>query len=198
MSFSDGTTHSFVGTSANGIRRNFPSPFTIGNTHANVGHMAGTLLRTNVESRGSVGVVVGPRARGTTNPLFTSRWGLVTGASSRGARSEGILYDSGGWLQPGVWPIANMTRKPESIRTAAQEANVERLVRLVQERIPLRNTAALVPSDRIGEFNRVMRSEGAAVGGTVINAPVHVTTNAADPETVAYKVAGRIARLAGV
>lgn len=195
------TTHSFVGTSANGFRRNFPSPFTIGNTHASVGHMAGTLLRTNVESRGSVGVVVGSRARGTTNPLFTSRWGLVTGASSRGGRmgGEGILYDSGGILAPGLTLVHNASGKPETVRTYAQEERVARLVKLVEANsAALATTGPLVPAARIGELARILGAQGDGGAGTVINAPVTVTTNAADPETVAYKVSARIARLAGV
>lgn len=193
------TTHSFVGTTANGFRRNMPSPFTIGNTHANVGHMAGTLLKVNVESRGSRGVVVGPGARGTSNPLFTSKWGLMGAGGSKRSKmgGEGILYDSGGVLAPGWTAVFNGTRRPETVRTYAQEERVARLVKLVESNAAAPAAAApLVPANRIGELAAVLGDR--AGGGTTINAPVTVQTYAADPETVAYKVSARIARLAGV
>jgi len=195
------STHGFNGSRAHGFRRNMPSPFTIGNTHASVGHMAGTLLGTNVESRGSAGVVVGPRARGTRNSLFTSRWGLMAAArAASGERlaGEGIAFDSGGLLPRGYSLTYNGTRSPETIRTAAQEGNVERLVKLVGSQYGPRGAgAALVPAGREREFARAVGGE-LPVGGTTVNAPVTVTTYAADPETVAYRTAARISRLAGI
>lgn len=44
--------------------------FMIGSRRGNPGHMAGTLMGVNVESRGGEGVVVGPRARGARDSLF--------------------------------------------------------------------------------------------------------------------------------
>lgn len=44
--------------------------FAIGSFRGNPGHMAGTLMGVNVESRGGEGVVVGPRARGALDGLF--------------------------------------------------------------------------------------------------------------------------------
>ncbi len=44
--------------------------FSIGSFRGNPGHMAGTLMGVNVESRGGEGVVVGPRARGARDGLF--------------------------------------------------------------------------------------------------------------------------------
>ena len=44
--------------------------FMIGSRRGNPGHMAGTLMGQNVESRGGEGVVVGSRARGANNSLF--------------------------------------------------------------------------------------------------------------------------------
>lgn len=195
------TTHGFNGSRAHGFRRNMPSPFTIGNTHASVGHMAGTLLGTNVESRGSAGVVVGARARGTRNSLFTSRWGLMAAARAAGGGQmggEGIAYDSGGLLPRGYTLTYNGTRSPETVRTAAQEANVERLVKLVGSQYgPRGSGSGLVPAGREREFARAVGDE-LPVGGTTVNAPVTVTTYAADPETVAYRTAARISRLARI
>lgn len=87
------------------------SPFRIGITNSGVGHTAGTLGGTNVESRGGDGVVVGPRARGYNNSLFTSWYGFKPGS-----------YDSGGYLQPGLNLAYNGTGRPEPVFTT-QQAN---------------------------------------------------------------------------
>lgn len=47
-----------------------PGNFMIGSFRGNPGHMAGTLMGVNVESRGSDGVVMGKRARGAGDGLF--------------------------------------------------------------------------------------------------------------------------------
>lgn len=198
------TTHSFNGTMANGFRRNFPSPFTIGNTHASVGHMAGTLLRTNVESRGSAGVVVGSRARGTTNPLFTSRWGLITSGSSRGGRmgGEGLLYDGGGTLWPGTHLVSNKSGKPESIRTYAQEERVSRLVRAVERQSAQVARTPLVPVDQVGALERALgirgRSHDREDERARVYAPITVNSQVSDPTQVAHKVVDRLVTKAGV
>ncbi|MFJ6465304.1 hypothetical protein ACIQM0_30470 [Streptomyces sp. NPDC091387] len=71
------STHSFNGNTAPaGWVRNLRSPFQIGITNAGVGHTAGTLAGTNVESRGGRGVVVGKAARGWNDRLFTSHYGF--------------------------------------------------------------------------------------------------------------------------
>ncbi|MEU8829326.1 hypothetical protein [Streptomyces sp900116325] len=85
------------------------SPFQIGITNAGVGHTAGTIGGTNVESRGGDGVVVGPRARGWNAPMFTSHYGFKPGS-----------YDSGGYLQPGMNLAYNGTGRPEPVFTTAQ------------------------------------------------------------------------------
>lgn len=85
------------------------SPFRIGITNAGVGHTAGTLGKTNVESRGGDGVVVGSRARGYKDSLFTSWYGFMPGK-----------YDSGGYLQPGLNLAYNGTGRPEPVFTTAQ------------------------------------------------------------------------------
>lgn len=85
------------------------SPFRIGITNAGVGHTAGTLGGTNVESRGGDGVVVGSRARSYKDPLFTSWYGFKPGS-----------YDSGGYLQPGFTLAFNGTGHPEPVLTGSQ------------------------------------------------------------------------------
>jgi hypothetical protein len=85
------------------------SPFRIGITNAGVGHTAGTLGKTNVESRGGDGVVVGSRARGYKDSLFNSWYGFMPGK-----------YDSGGYLQPGMNLAFNGTGRPEPVFTTAQ------------------------------------------------------------------------------
>lgn len=88
---------------------NAKSPFMIGITNAGVGHTAGTLGKTNVESRGGSGVTVGPQARSWIDPLFTSHYGFMPGK-----------YDSGGYLQPGLNLAYNGTGRPEPVFTTAQ------------------------------------------------------------------------------
>ncbi|MCM8552347.1 hypothetical protein [Streptomyces sp. STCH 565 A] len=85
------------------------SPFKIGITNSGVGHTAGTLGKTNVESRGGDGVVVGSRARGYKDSLFTSWYGFEPGK-----------YDTGGMLQPGFNLAYNGTGRPEPVLTGAQ------------------------------------------------------------------------------
>ncbi|MBZ6102672.1 hypothetical protein ACH4NO_17860 [Streptomyces olivaceus] len=85
------------------------SPFKIGITNAGVGHTAGTLGKTNVESRGGDGVVVGPRARSYKDSLFTSWYGFQPGK-----------YDNGGMLQPGFNLAYNGTGRPEPVLTGRQ------------------------------------------------------------------------------
>lgn len=85
------------------------SPFRIGVTNAGVGHTAGTVGKTNVESRGGTGVIVGSGARGYNNSLFPSWYGFQPGK-----------YDSGGYLQPGMNLAYNGTGKPEPVFTSAQ------------------------------------------------------------------------------
>ncbi|KDN73912.1 replication protein [Streptomyces olindensis] len=52
------------------------SPYMIGITNSGVGHTAGTINGTNVESRGGDGVVIGPGARSYKDSLFTHRYGF--------------------------------------------------------------------------------------------------------------------------
>jgi hypothetical protein len=85
------------------------SPFRIGITNAGVGHTAGTLGKTNVESRGGDGVVVGSRARGYKDRLFTDWYGFMPGK-----------FDNGGMLQPGFNLAYNGTGRPEPVLTGSQ------------------------------------------------------------------------------
>ncbi|MGA4964516.1 hypothetical protein [Streptomyces pseudogriseolus] len=105
-------TMAFRGNTAPpGWVRNGQSAFKIGITNAGVGHTAGTLGKTNVESRGGDGVVVGSRARGYKSSLFTDWYGFMPGK-----------YDSGGYLQPGLNLAYNGTGRPEPVFTT-QQAN---------------------------------------------------------------------------
>jgi hypothetical protein len=103
-------TGAFSGrTAPPGWVKNGNSAFRVGITNAGVGHTAGTLGKTKVESRGGEGVVVGPRARGYNSPLFTDWYGFKPGS-----------YDSGGYLQPGMNLAYNGTGRPEPVFTTAQ------------------------------------------------------------------------------
>ena len=103
-------TGAFSGTTAPpGWVYHGDSPFRVGITNAGVGHTAGTLGKTNVESRGGAGVIVGKGARGYSDRLFTSWYGFKPGS-----------YDSGGYLQPGLNLAYNGTGRPEPVFTTSQ------------------------------------------------------------------------------
>ncbi|MFK4023138.1 hypothetical protein [Streptomyces albogriseolus] len=103
-------TGAFSGrTAPPGWVKNGKSAFRVGITNAGVGHTAGTLGKTRVESRGGDGVVVGSRARGHGDRLFTDWYGFQPGK-----------YDAGGWLRPGATAAFNLTGKPEAVLTSAQ------------------------------------------------------------------------------
>ncbi|MEU3105586.1 hypothetical protein [Streptomyces griseoflavus] len=103
-------TGAFSGrTAPPGWVKNGKSPFRVGITNAGVGHTAGTLGKTNVESRGGDGVVVGSRARGYKSSMFTDWYGFEPGK-----------YDSGGYLQPGLNLAYNGTGRPEPVLTRGQ------------------------------------------------------------------------------
>lgn len=103
------STHAFHGGTPPGWVKNGNSAFRVGITHAGVGHTAGTIGKTRVESRGGDGVVVGKRARGYNDRLFSSWYGFMPGK-----------YDSGGYLQPGLNLAYNGTGRPEPVFTTAQ------------------------------------------------------------------------------
>lgn len=92
------------------------SAYRIGITNAGVGHTAGTLGKTNIESRGGDGVVIGKGARGYKDSLFTSWYGFMPGK-----------YDSGGYLQPGLNLAYNGTGRPEPVFTTAQANALTRI-----------------------------------------------------------------------
>ncbi|QFG07839.1 tape measure protein [Streptomyces phage Araceli] len=77
---------------AKGWKRDLKAPFTVGITNAGVGHTAGTLGGVNVESRGGEGVVIGKRARGTKDGMFSSEWGYLNsqGGGGSGRWSETV------------------------------------------------------------------------------------------------------------
>jgi hypothetical protein len=103
-------TGAFSGNTAPaGWVKNGNSAFRIGITNAGVGHTAGTVGKTNVESRGGQGVVVGSSARGYNDSLFGSWYGFQPGK-----------YDQGGYLQPGMNLAFNGTGRPEPVFTTAQ------------------------------------------------------------------------------
>ncbi|MFB7111723.1 transglycosylase SLT domain-containing protein [Streptomyces sp. NPDC056291] len=87
------STFSFSGAKAPaGWVRNLKAPFMVGITNQGKGHTAGTLGGVNVESRGGDGVLVGPRARGYNNSLFTDWYGYKPsqGGGDWSAKGTGV------------------------------------------------------------------------------------------------------------
>lgn len=136
--------HSRVGATASfpwaGFRPGGGGAFVIGSTAnagGGIGHMAGTLFGVNVESRGSDGVVVGPRARGANDRLFNTRASFV--------------MDRGG-----MWPHGsfgwNLSGRPERVLTPRQTDSFERLVEVLTTKYgsnPL-TVHGIVPGSRDG------------------------------------------------
>lgn len=109
------STHSFGASGGPmGFKRNMKSGFTVGVTDAGVGHMAGTLGKTNVESRGSRGVVVGKSARGTTNGLFSRHYGMKLARG--GMIPFSGVFDNGGMIPRGFSTVYNGTGGAEALR----------------------------------------------------------------------------------
>ncbi|MFJ8594883.1 hypothetical protein [Streptomyces sp. NPDC093598] len=138
-------TGAFSGrTAPPGWVKNGSSPFRVGITNAGVGHTAGTLGKTKVESRGGEGVVVGPRARGYNSPLFTDWYGFKPGS-----------YDSGGYLQPGMNLAYNGTGRPEPVFTTAQANALTSLAaRSGQQQLGDLQVAVYVGNEQITDIAR--------------------------------------------
>lgn len=120
------------------------SPFKIGITNAGVGHTAGTLGKTNVESRGGAGVIVGAGARGYKDSLFTSWYGFKPGS-----------YDSGGYLQPGMNLAFNGTGRPEPVFTTAQANALSSLAaRSAQQQLGDLSVSVFVGNEQITDIAR--------------------------------------------
>ncbi|MFM9473951.1 phage tail tape measure protein [Streptomyces scabiei] len=106
-------TGSFSGATAPpGWVRGRRSPFMIGITNSGVGHTAGTLNGVNVESRGGDGVIVGSRARGYRDRLFSDWYGFA---------AKG--YADGGKPRPGEVAWVG-ERGPELVKFGSGSAEV--------------------------------------------------------------------------
>ncbi|MBL3670813.1 phage tail tape measure protein [Streptomyces sp. M2CJ-2] len=82
-------TGAFSGATApGGWVLNKKSPYMIGITNAGVGHTAGTINGTNVESRGGDGVVVGARARSYRDSMFTHHYGFAAKGYADGGKPK--------------------------------------------------------------------------------------------------------------
>jgi hypothetical protein len=120
------------------------SAFKIGITNAGVGHTAGTLGKTNIESRGGDGVVIGSRARGYKDSLFNSWYGFQPGK-----------YDSGGYLQPGMNLAFNGTGRPEPVFTTQQANALTSLAaRSAQQQLGDLQVAVYVGNEQITDIAR--------------------------------------------
>jgi hypothetical protein len=105
------STHAFQGGAPSGWKAGANAPFRVGITHAGVGHTAGTIGKTNVESSGN-GVQVGSGARGYNHPMFTSWYGYVGPNATKKAHG-GYISGPGGptadkvpaWLSNGEYVI---------------------------------------------------------------------------------------------
>lgn len=123
-----------TGSMPAGVFEKGPGAFSVAWFKGNPGHTAGTLNGMNVESRGGKGVVTGASARGATNSLFNSGIYHLPGFAKGGrigdapfdlmdkrgkafnpALAPGLLFDSGGYLPPGMSTVVNNTKQPEPV-----------------------------------------------------------------------------------
>jgi hypothetical protein len=138
--------------------KNGNSAFKIGITNAGVGHTAGTLGKTNIESRGGDGVVIGKRARGYNDRLFGSWYGFQPGK-----------YDSGGYLQPGLNLAYNGTGRPEPVFTSTQS---NALTKMAAARATAGQIGDLMVSVYVGDqqITDIARTEVRTAQGELIQA----------------------------
>jgi hypothetical protein len=101
---------------AKGWKRNLKAPFTVGITNAGVGHTAGTLAGTNVESRGGRGVVVGKGARGTKDGLFTSEWGYTPSIGGGGGSGRWAETVTAVLRELGLYSASNLSNVLKAIQ----------------------------------------------------------------------------------
>lgn len=99
------STPAFHGDSAQGFTRNKKSAFMVGVNPApgKSGHMAGTLLGTNVESAGGVGVRAGRSARGYNDSMFSWRGGMGPGFAGGGAIDKALEFIKAGFDSFKAW-----------------------------------------------------------------------------------------------
>ncbi|NWF25230.1 hypothetical protein HW130_02955 [Streptomyces sp. PKU-EA00015] len=147
-------TGAFSGrTAPGGWVLNHRSPFMIGITNAGVGHTAGTINGTNVESRGGDGVLVGSRARSYHDPLFTDVYGFK--------------YDSGGYLQPGMNLAYNGTGRPEPVFTSAQAKALTSMAASPAGDTVVEGTLVLDSGELMGKFQGVLVQRDQALISTL-------------------------------
>jgi len=111
-------------------------PFVVGNsrnTGGGIGHMAGTLLGTNVESYGGHGPAVGPGARGAGDRLFPEKW---------------RYFDEGG-LASGRGILLKDVITPERVLSSRQTEAFEDLVPLLERMGPMSSAGPAVRTDSL-------------------------------------------------
>lgn len=106
------------GTAPAGWSLKSKAPFMVGITNAGVGHTAGTLNGTNVESHGGAGVVVGKDARGYNDGMFQNWYGYGpskdTGSTSGSAQATAkMMLKNYGWALD-QWPSLQKLWQGES------------------------------------------------------------------------------------
>jgi hypothetical protein len=101
---------------AEGWKRNLNAPFKVGITNAGVGHTAGTLAGVNVESRGGEGVVIGKRARGAKDGMFSSQWGYVPSMSAGGSAGRWAETATAVLRELGLYSPSNLSNVLRAIQ----------------------------------------------------------------------------------
>lgn len=203
-------TGSFSGASAPaGWVRGARSPYMIGITNSGVGHTAGTINGTNVESRGGDGVVVGSRARSYHDPLFTDTYGFkgyASGGSPRpgevawvGENGPELLQFRGGevvysnaesmGMAAGLGPLRGFAKGTKV--SASTKARREVPGDLTSFRKSLTGTAAQIAAaaKALAKDLRAAGGAGKSLGKSTDAASAKLQTLAKRRDTVASKIA---------
>jgi phage-related minor tail protein len=155
-------TGAFHGATApSGWVRGARSPFRVGITNAGVGHTAGSLNGVNVESRGGDGVVVGSRARGYNDRLFTDWYGLK-------GYSKGTRGATPGWAWVGELG-------PELVRFGGGEEVLNH-----RDSLKFASTMGALPGYAKGTSAKARASARRQVPGDLTAATKALTRSAAD------------------
>ncbi|MFI7239662.1 phage tail tape measure protein [Streptomyces cyaneofuscatus] len=159
------------------------SPYMIGITNSGVGHTAGTLNGTNIESRGGDGVLVGSRARSYLDPMFTHTYGFkgyANGGSPRpgevawvGENGPELIRFSGGEV---VYSNADSMRIAAGLgggvrgfaKGTASAASAAMARRMREQELVRRRAGARLPGD-LGAFTKSLTGSASTIAAAARN-----------------------------
>lgn len=186
------STGSFAGGAPNGWRSGGDGAFSVGVVQGSqmpsgIGHIAGTLNGQNVESRSGDGVLVGPRARGSRDPLFKQHFSLAGYAKGGKVMKYGSAMGWGDRPFDSLDPNGkNFGRAKRSEATAMSGGGLAGLNGggLIPGRMPLAGYSGGVTSVSNATTNSTQSRSGMTVEQMVINNPVAERASDSIPRSI--------------